>query len=610
MSEYRAAGAGNTGGQSGPLVTIVITSYNYGAYVADAIRSALAQTYRHIEVLILDNASTDNSLEVIRSFDDARIRVIARPENVGIQRNHNDAIKEARGDYVVFLSADDMLLPCLIDDVLAFRARHPAVDIVYGSVVIVDKDSRFTEYFEHPQFDFANSYSYRNEFANLLTRDSCMYLPTVLFPRSIFDELGLLDESLSVILDYEYDIRMAAAGKSFAFLAKPLALIRFHGENRSGAGAFVKSGGQLREFCTLLERYTQPKYHNGLVGYRTELQAMVERKVEEIRSQYPAEFASMQNELQPYVDRARRSVAQVPLVSTEVTEGRGLISVVVPFSGRVPALQRALSSLAKQTYRHWEALVVSDGAPDPEGLIEWIGLQDRVRVTAMRRAGRGPGAARNAALHGLRGEIVVYLDDDDTFSYEYFAAIARAFSDPTVHATLARWKLAAIGADGEMAAESPWHFASGSPGKASWISNVVPLGAVAHRRFCLASAGYFRTELQALEDWDFLIRLTYGYPLSAIGVDGCTIGLDRSLSGQYVFGRRTSSEWTAYASAVQQIYQWYPARDAGETAARSAFLQSLQGIVQRGLNGIGNPSEVIEFARSLAGITGPEMLRV
>ena len=152
-----------------PLVTIVITSYNYGKYVADAISSALSQTYRNIEVLVCDNASTDNSLEVIRSFSDERLRVIARTENVGIQRNHNDAILEARGDYVVFLSADDMLLPTLVEDVLDYRRLHPDIDIVYASVCIVNKDLTVAEYFDHQQFDAADSYTGRNEFANLLS---------------------------------------------------------------------------------------------------------------------------------------------------------------------------------------------------------------------------------------------------------------------------------------------------------------------------------------------------------------------------------------------------------------------------------------------------------
>jgi O-antigen biosynthesis protein len=584
-----------------PLVTIVITSYNYGKYVADAISSALAQTYRNIEVLVLDNASTDNSLEVIRSFSDERLRVIARTENVGIQRNHNDAILEARGDYVVFLSADDMLMPTLVEDVLDYRRVHPDIDIVYASVCIVNKDLTIAEYFDHQQFDAADSYMGRNEFANLLTRDSCMYLPTVLFPREIFNELGLLDETLTVILDYEYDIRMASAGKRFGFIAKPEALIRFHGENRSGVTAFVKSGAQLREFCILLERYTQPKYHQQLAGYRSELHAMVERKIAEIGAPYPAELEAMKEELAPYVMRARASIAAVPQIGDDVLAGKGLISAVIPFGGRMGPLIRALSSLKAQTYERWEAVVVCDGTPDPEAVVAHLGLQDRVRVTRMRRNGRGPGAARNAGLGEINGEIITYLDDDDKFAPNYFAELARMFVDPSTEVTIGRANYEVIGRSGSAVAE----MTAGGESAISLVANRVPLGAVAHRRYCLAQTGLFRADAPALEDWEFLLRLTKAFPPRRLEAEAYIVCLDEMLDRQYIFGRRTSEQWSQYASVLQGIYNAYPASDESDRQQRAVFQQRLQEIVQKGVNAIGKPTEILQFAAELSGHTLP-----
>ncbi|HTX59641.1 MAG TPA: glycosyltransferase, partial [Verrucomicrobiae bacterium] len=204
-----------------PLVTIVIASYNYGEYVGAAVRSALAQSYRNVEVLVLDNASTDDSLAVVRAVSDDRLRVVEQPHNVGIQRNHNDGIRHSTGDYVIFLSADDMLLPTLVGDLLAYRAANRHVDIVYASAAIMNKTGRIIEYFDHPALDGADAFERRNEFANLLTRDNCAYFPATLFPRSVFEELGYLDEELEVLLDYEYDLRMSGAGKLFGFFAKP-----------------------------------------------------------------------------------------------------------------------------------------------------------------------------------------------------------------------------------------------------------------------------------------------------------------------------------------------------------------------------------------------------
>jgi glycosyltransferase involved in cell wall biosynthesis len=585
-----------------PLVTIVITSYNYGEYVADAIRSALAQTYPNIEVLVLDNASTDNSVEIIRTFTgDKRLRLIAREQNVGIQRNHNDGIDEARGEFVVFLSADDMMFPSLVSDIMAERRKRPNVDLVYASVLIMDKSGNVHGYFDHPQFDGAESYHGRNEFAKLLTRDSCMYLPTMLFPKRVFDKLGKLDESLTVVLDYEYDIRMASSGLKFSFFAKPEAMIRFHGENRSGANAFVKSGGQLREFGILLERYTQPRYHEQLAGYRHELHAMVDRKVQEISAQYPAEYSTLRSELEPFAERAKASIAALPDIGNAVLRGEGLIGVVVPFSGRMNCLHRALLSLKSQTYANWEAVVACDGTFDPEGLIDSMGLSDRVRVTRLRREARGPGAARNAALHGLNAEIVAYLDDDDWFAPEYLANLAARFSDPSVNATIGRAPLGIYSRNEGVLWVSDRDFASHAAGRVSWVSNRAPISAVAHRRFALPIAGYFRPDLPVLEDWEFLMRLTRAFPLHDLKAQACTVGVDAFLEGHRVFGRRTSAGWSEYATQMRALHDAYPVNSESERSARALYLQNLEAVVQRGINGIGNVTEVAYFVEALAG---------
>ncbi|MGC2128765.1 MAG: glycosyltransferase [Candidatus Aquilonibacter sp.] len=582
-------------------MTIVITSYNYGEYVADAIRSALAQTYENIEVLVLDNASTDNSVEIISAFTgDKRLRLIARDQNVGIQRNHNDGIDEARGEFVVFLSADDMMLPSLVSDIMAERRKRPNVDLVYASVLIIDGNGKVHGYFDHPQFDGADSYYGRNEFAKLLTRDSCMYLPTMLFPKRVFDKLGKLDESLTVVLDYEYDIRMASSGLTFSFFAKPEALIRFHGENRSGQ-TFVKSGGQLREFGILLERYTQPRYHEQLAGYRHELLAMVDRKIQEIGAVYPTEYNELRSELDPYVERAKASIAELPDIGNAVLRGEGMIGVAMAFSGRMNCLHRALLSLKAQTYTKWEAVVACDGTFDPEGLIGAMGLSDRVRVTRLRREARGTGAARNAALHGLNAEIIAYLDDDDWLAPEYFANLAARFSDPAVNATIGRAPLGVYTRNDGVVWVSDRDFASHAAGRVSWVSNRAPLGAVAHRRFALPIVGYFRPELPVLEDWEFLMRLTRAFPLHDLNADACTIGVDAFLEGHRVFSRRTSAGWTEYAQQLQALYNAYPVTSESESSARTAYQQSLEGVIRRGVNGIGNVSEVAYFVEALAG---------
>lgn len=124
--------------QQNPVVSVAITNYNYGRFIARAIRSVLKQTFEDIEIIVVDNASTDNSVEIVRSFMDAdpRIRLVVNPENIGTVRNHQRSVEVARGTYLVHLDADDWII-----DPDAFKLQvgmlndNPDVSFVYSPIV-------------------------------------------------------------------------------------------------------------------------------------------------------------------------------------------------------------------------------------------------------------------------------------------------------------------------------------------------------------------------------------------------------------------------------------------------------------------------------------------
>lgn len=121
--------------QNPPLVTIAIPTFNRAAYLVEAIESALAQTYDNIEVLISDNASTDDTHSVIRSAleTDTRVRSLMQVTNLGMVGNWNACLTAARGDYFLLLSDDDLLEPDAVELLVSGLAgKH--VSIAYGSV--------------------------------------------------------------------------------------------------------------------------------------------------------------------------------------------------------------------------------------------------------------------------------------------------------------------------------------------------------------------------------------------------------------------------------------------------------------------------------------------
>jgi len=100
---------------SKPLVTIAIPTFNRASLLKRCIPSALSQTYQHFEVLVSDNASTDETPEVLKQFEDPRLRVIRQNTNIGLDPNWNACLAEAKGDYIVFVSDDDTVAPWFLE---------------------------------------------------------------------------------------------------------------------------------------------------------------------------------------------------------------------------------------------------------------------------------------------------------------------------------------------------------------------------------------------------------------------------------------------------------------------------------------------------------------
>ncbi len=111
------------------LVSIVVTCHNYGRFLTEAIESALAQTYPRCEVIVVDDGSTDDSLEVANRYRD-RVTVIAQ-EHAGVERACNRALEETSGEYVTRLDADDIFEPTYVEELLARLNRTPDAAYAY-----------------------------------------------------------------------------------------------------------------------------------------------------------------------------------------------------------------------------------------------------------------------------------------------------------------------------------------------------------------------------------------------------------------------------------------------------------------------------------------------
>jgi hypothetical protein len=131
-----------------PVVSVCIPTFNYGRFLPDVIRSVLAQTFKDFELVVVDNASTDKTAELMEGFvrSDPRIRFHRNSENVGMAKNFNRALGYAAADYVKILCADDLLAPSALERSLALIQSNPEVSLVTTGRLLVDFQLRPVSY--------------------------------------------------------------------------------------------------------------------------------------------------------------------------------------------------------------------------------------------------------------------------------------------------------------------------------------------------------------------------------------------------------------------------------------------------------------------------------
>lgn len=124
-----------------PLVTVLVPSYNGGKFLRQSLDSILAQTYANLEIILLDDASSDDTPEIAREYR-ARITYVRQPSNLGQFDNVNDGIARASGEFISVFHADDIYLPQIVEREVAYLGAHPEVGAVFASDIFIDAQSR------------------------------------------------------------------------------------------------------------------------------------------------------------------------------------------------------------------------------------------------------------------------------------------------------------------------------------------------------------------------------------------------------------------------------------------------------------------------------------
>lgn len=210
-----------------PLVSVVIPVFNAEEFIADTVESALSQTYPNVEILAVDDGSSDSSAQILSEFGES-IRYLSR-ENGGPAAARNTGISAARGTYIAFLDADDLWEPDKLAAQVELMEHNPEVGLVHTGSVVFDSTREYP--FRSKQLPklMAPSEAFPALFSGNFISTS-----TVLARSKLFSSLGSFDESMDFFAVEDYDMWLRfACNAGIGFIPEPLLRYRLHAEGIS-----------------------------------------------------------------------------------------------------------------------------------------------------------------------------------------------------------------------------------------------------------------------------------------------------------------------------------------------------------------------------------------
>jgi len=280
-----------------PRVTVIMPAYNHERFIDQAIESVLTQSFDDFELLVSDDASSDNTAKVIEAIRDPRLIFKKFKQNQGASTVVNEALGRSRGEYVAILNSDDYFLPGKLQVQVQYLDDHPEVGAVFGLPMFVDECGAPLDPSQNP---FGNLFTKTNmPRERWLRRFFCignaLCHPTVLVRRSCYEQIGRYDMRLAQLPDYDFWIELCKRHE-IHIIDSPLTAFRvLAGERNASAGNPVAKARHDWELQLVFRRY-------------------LDLSDDELRSIFNAEFEQieLEREMSPRVALARLAINIAP----------------------------------------------------------------------------------------------------------------------------------------------------------------------------------------------------------------------------------------------------------------------------------------------------------
>lgn len=241
------------------LVRICIPTYNAGETLRETLASVLAQTYTQLDIVIVDNASTDNTIEVANSFGDPRVSVLRNTENIGAERNFTRCIENSAGTYTAIFHADDIYTPQMVEKQVAFLERHPDAGAVFTNASLIDSEGcQVGRYGLDPAHQSAdNLYDFRTIMKMIIRRSNFLICPSAMVRTPVYlnDIVEWRGSAFKTSADLDVWLRILQKHR-IGILPEPLIRYRI---SLSQGSALLRARINRADFFLVLDHYLQQR---------------------------------------------------------------------------------------------------------------------------------------------------------------------------------------------------------------------------------------------------------------------------------------------------------------------------------------------------------------
>jgi glycosyltransferase involved in cell wall biosynthesis len=239
---------------SSALISVIIPTYNRAGCIERAINSVLAQSYTNLEVIVVDDGSTDDTERVVSLLPDERVRYVKQDANRGAAAARNAGVKCAEGELIAFQDSDDYWYPDKLEKQMDYWEKHPEYGMIYGTYI---------RRLENGYVSFAvpgecERETLEGNIFEYLILDNSIGAPTMLLKKEAFIEVGGFDETMSCLEDWDFAVKFALK-YSIGFVEEPVmdAL-------RVDVGVSNHKGEFYLNRCKIIGRYRQELTKRGI----------------------------------------------------------------------------------------------------------------------------------------------------------------------------------------------------------------------------------------------------------------------------------------------------------------------------------------------------------